>query len=255
MLFYYEFSCYTKKNKRLEKFMKLLLCSSFVPMAKNLKYFFNLTKKHNVLFVWYADSSDEFVIDEESSTIKALRNLNFNIILLNENYEFNDKIDIIYVKGGNTTKLIHKLKEYNQFEKIRQMVLEDVVYVGQSAGSVLAGSDTEWTLRSEPYDVDLKKLYGKDALKGYNFVGKLIFVHCSKFRYAWREEIEKAGIEKFRVKNTLFYGEYLKDKKLYGKNDYIVLKDNQALYVNNNVQKIITDDWSKLPVLDEFRVF
>ena len=226
--------------------MKLLLCSDFKNIGyKYLDRFLDLDKKNNCLFIGYA--SDDFgdVNAEPSSSMLRLESVNCNVIELNENYNFSDKIDLIFVRGGNTTKLIHLLKKFNQFDKIKNLAENGVLYIGESAGSVLAGSDTEWTLRTEPYEFDLKKEYGENALKGYGFVDKLIFVHCSKYRFPFTGEVE--GDSNIRIYNDIFYKDYLEDRKLYDKNLYITLGNNQVLYENNGEKKILTYDWSKIP--------
>lgn len=226
--------------------MRLLLCSDFKNIGyKYLDRFLDLDKKNNCLFIGYA--SDDFgdVNVEPSSSMLRLESLNCNVIELNENYSFSDKIDLIFVRGGNTTKLIHLLKKFNQFDKIKNLVENGVLYIGESAGSVLAGSDTEWTLRTEPYEFDLKKEYGENALKGYGFVDKLIFVHCSKYRFPFTGEVE--GDSNIRIYNDIFYKDYLEDRKLYNKDLYITLGNNQVLYENNCEKKILTYDWSKIP--------
>ena len=162
--------------------MKLLLCSDFAGVGfRYLKKFFKEMKGLNCLFVGYAQEDDKETTLESSSAIR-FKDMGINIYLLDKDFDFNTKIDIIFVRGGNTTRLIHNLREYNQYEKIKKIVeTQDVVYIGSSAGSVLVGSDTEWTLDAEPYEYDLKKIYGKDALSGFGWVDKLVFVHCNKY--------------------------------------------------------------------------
>lgn len=233
--------------------MRLFLCSNFKFLAeKFLPRFFDMSKKHNCLLVGYADDGGDFY--SESNTI-FLENLGFNVFHLDENYSFSDKLDMIFVKGGNTTQLIHYLKKYNQFEKIKQLVLDGVLYVGQSAGAIVAGSDTEWTLKSEPYSVDLKKEYGENALLGFGFINKLVFVHASKYRFPFSDEIDNAGRSDFKVKNTFFYKDYLRERKENQTKPFIVLKDNGAFLKDETSEKMVFFDWSKYPLLDEFRMF
>ena len=79
--------------------------------------------------------------------------------------------------------IMHYLRKFNQFEKVKKLVENGAVFAGQSAGAIVAGSDTEWTLESEPYEYDLKQEFGKDALMGFGFIDKLVFVHASKHRF------------------------------------------------------------------------
>jgi hypothetical protein len=124
--------------------------------------------------------------------------------------------------------------------------MKNIVYIGESAGALLVGSDTEWTLRSEPYDYDVKKEFGENALKGFGFVDKMIFVHCSKYRFPYSCEVVNGEI--VRLPNTEYYNAYLGDKKLYNADTYITLGNNQVYYENDSEKKILTYDWSKIPV-------
>ena len=233
--------------------MKLLLCSNFKFLGpKFLPEFFDLGLKRNCLFVPYADEDKDFVSE---STVEFLESLNFNVFHLNQDYKFDKDIDVIYVKGGNVTQLLHYLRMYGQFEKIKEMVESGVLYIGQSAGAVVAGSDTEWTLASEPYDFDVKKQFGKNALFGFNFVKKLVFVHASRYRFPISPEIESAGRSDFRLSNEFFYKSYLNERRQNRDKPFIVLKDNAAFLQNDDSGNIVYFDWSKYPVLDEYRVF
>lgn len=234
--------------------MRLLLCSSFRCLAeKFLPEFFDMSKKHNCLFIGYADEEKDFY--SESNT-EFLNNLGFNVYYLDENYKFNDEIDMIYAKGGNVTQLLYYLKKYNQFDKVKDLVLKkNVLFAGQSAGAIVGGTETKWTLESEPYDIDLEKEFGKDGYMGFGFVNKLIFVHASRFRFPWTDEIEAAGRTKFRVKNDFFFRAYLNERKMNKGKDFIVLKDNEAYLENDGKGRIVRLNWSKYPILDEFRIF
>lgn len=234
--------------------MRLFLCSNFKKLAsKFLPEFFDELKGKNCLLVGYADDKKDFY--SEDNTL-FLQDLGFNVFHLDENYEFKDKLDMIYAKGGNVTQLLHYLRKYKQFDKIKELVLNDnVLFAGQSAGAIVAGTETEWTLASEPYEFDLKKEFGEKALFGFEFIDKLIYVHASKFRFAFGDEIENAGRGDFKVLNDFFYKAYLKERKMNKGKPFIVLKDNEAFIKNGEKEKKVRLDWSKYPVLDEFRVF
>lgn len=234
--------------------MKLFLCSNFKYLApKFLPNFFDMNQRHNCLFVPYADEDKDFYSE---SNVIFLNELGFNVIHLCEGYDFKDKIDMIYAKGGNTTQLLHYLRKFNQFEKIKQMVTsEDVLFAGQSAGAIVAGTETEWTLSSEPYDYDLKSEFGENALHGFGFVEKLVFVHASRFRFPFSPEIASAGRNDFKVTNDFFYKSYLNERRTNKGKQFMVLKDNEVFLQNGKTEKIVHFDWSKYPVLDEFRIF
>lgn len=234
--------------------MRLFLCSNFKRLAeKFLPEFFDMSQKHNCLLVAYADEKQDFYSEENTL---FLQNLGFNVFHLDENYKFKDKIDMIYVKGGNVTQLLHYLRKFKQFDKIKDLVLnENVLFAGQSAGAIVAGNETEWTLASEPYDYDLKSEFGEKALYGFEFIDKIIYVHASKFRFAWSDEIEKAGRSDFKISNDFFYKAYLNERKLNKGKPFIVLKDNEVFIKNGDKEKKVKLDWSKYPVLDEYKIF
>lgn len=225
--------------------MKLLLCSDFSGVGfRYLKRFFKQTKGLNCLFVGYA-SEDEFELESGAAT--KFKEMGMNVFSLTRGYDFKDKIDIVFVRGGNTTRLIHFLREFGQYEKIKSLVEnEDVLYIGSSAGSVLVGTDTEWTLDAEPYEPDLKPIYGEDALKGFGFIKKLVFVHCSKY-LVWYEK-EEGKYTYYRGLDTFCYPAYLVDKKRFKRHEYLKIDNNQAYYVNGSEEKMLTYNCSHLKV-------
>ena len=224
--------------------MKLLLCSDFSDVGyKFLDKFFDDVSGKCCLFVGYAsDDPDE----ENSGSAIKLKNMGIKVDFLSENYKFDKHIDMIFVRGGNTTRLLHYLRKFNQFNKIEELVKAGSLYIGSSAGSILAGTDTEFTLRSEPYEFDLKQVFGSDALKGYGWVNKLVFVHCSRYRMCWDEERENEN-DLFKTLDTFCYPAYLSDCRRFKKDEFIRIGNNEAFYVNGNESKILRYDWKHLP--------
>lgn len=227
--------------------MRLLLCSDYAGVGyKFLNKFFDKTEGLTCLFVGYAQE-DEF--EAESRAVLSFKSMGMKVIILKEGYDFQDKIDLIFVRGGNTTRLIHHLHKFNQFEKIRKLVEEDsVLYIGSSAGSVLAGSDTEYCLRSEPYDYDVKSEFGKDSLKGYGWIDKMVFVHTTQHRMCYPDEMQNEN-DFFITNDTFCYPAHLEEIKIYDENLYTCIGNNQALFVDGEEKILLTDDWSNF----EFR--
>lgn len=226
--------------------MRLLLCSDFSGVGyRYLNRFGEDLNGKTCLFVGYAED-DEF--EEESSSATILKDMGMNMEFLKEGFDFNKQIDVVFVRGGNTTRLIHFLRKFNQYEKLKELIFKDVIYIGNSAGSVLVGSDTEWTLDAEPYEYNLKIEYGKDALLGFGIVDKLVFVHCSKYRMAWKFERDMFGGELFKTLDRECYPAYLEDIKKYKRDEYIKIGNNQVYFINGDVRKIITYDWRNIPV-------
>lgn len=227
--------------------MKLLLCSDFSGVGyKYIKKFFKNTKGLKCLFVGYAQEDLE---ELESGSAVQLKEMGIEVVSLNKRYDFKEKIDIVFVRGGNTTRLIHYLRKYKQYDKLKSLVEnnENILYIGSSAGSVLVGTDTAWTLPSEPYEFDLKKIYGEDALLGFGWINKLVFVHCSKYRLCWSHEKEHED-DIFRTLDRECYPAFVEDKKIFKKEEYLKIDNNQAYLVDGENENMATYNWNKIPI-------
>ena len=54
--------------------------------------------------------------------------------------------------------------------------------------------------------------------------------------------------EIFRTLDRECYPAYLVDRKRFDKSSYIKIGNNEAYYVNGNEKRILTYNWSKIPV-------
>ena len=85
--------------------------------------------------------------------------------------------DIIFVEGGNTFYLLKVMRECNFEKVIRKLLKRGKVYIGVSAGSMVAGKTiTTSVWRGEARGIDRNKI-GLKNLKGLNLVPFDIFVH------------------------------------------------------------------------------
>lgn len=60
--------------------------------------------------------------------------------------------EILYVAGGNTFYLLQELQKKDLLDIIRKKVEKGMVYVGESAGSILASSDIDYVHKIDPKD-------------------------------------------------------------------------------------------------------
>ena len=81
--------------------------------------------------------------------------------------------DIIFVEGGNTFYLLKAMQDCNFKKVIRTLLKRGIVYIGVSAGSIVAGKTIE-TVSWRNAD---KNTIGLKNLKGLNLVPFNIFVH------------------------------------------------------------------------------
>lgn len=230
--------------------MRLLLCSDFYNAGiKCLSRFMNEVDGKTCLFIGYAHENDAEM--NESGVLGLFRDLKIKVVFLSENYKFNDKIDMIYCRGGNASKCLFYLKKYCQFEKILSLVKSGVLYMGQSTGALICGKDIKWTLEMEPYFVDLEERFGAGGYDGFGLIDKVIFVHAGKYRMTFSDEMAD-GQGPRRVWNREYYGDYLRARKKYDRGEFIALANNQVLVQDGGetTRKIITFDWSKIPIVD-----
>jgi dipeptidase E len=81
--------------------------------------------------------------------------------------------DIVYVEGGSTFYLLKAMRECNFEKVIRKLLKSGKVYIGVSAGSMVAGRTIKTSLWKNPN----KNTFGLKNLKGLNLVPFDIFLH------------------------------------------------------------------------------
>jgi dipeptidase E len=138
--------------------MKILLGSGGIRTEERRNLFFHLMKENfegceKVIFIPYASRD----YDEYTNSVKEMfSHLEFEIIgiheLDNPLVEL-EKMEGIYVGGGNTFSLVQKLHEKEILEVIRRKVLENgIPYAGVSAGANVA-CPTMQTTNDMPIDL------------------------------------------------------------------------------------------------------
>jgi dipeptidase E len=130
--------------------------------------------------------------------------------------DFKD-VDVIYVSGGNSFYLLEKMKESGFDKLIKDFMKEGKVYIGTSAGSIVAGADVYPTYYIDKAE-EAKNL--KDY-NGLNLVDFTVFPH-------W-------GSEHFRDRylNQRMEHAYKLGYKI------ILLNDNQYIAVEGDKYRII----------------
>lgn len=122
--------------------------------------------------------------------------------------------DIIYVEGGNTFYLLNAMRQCNFEKVIRNLLKQGKVYIGVSAGSIVAGK----TIRTSNWK-NPEPDFGVKDLKGLNLVPFDIFVHYQP---------EHAEVIKQNMPNSK---KRLKDLK--------ILTDKQAILVQGKEVDLI----------------
>lgn len=216
--------------------MKLLLYSEYCYMPNNdvFKALEKNKKPLTCLFCAYAEENETNYIKRTKNNLSKVFN---TIIDLTPAYKFNDKIDCIFVNGGSNFELVYKLKKYNQFNKLKNMVESGTLYIGNSAGSVLCSKNFLWTNEYEPPEI--ADCIAEENCNGFGFVDKNILAHASKYKIKQNQGLV---FDKERWHNYVTI-------KLKQPNP-LKIPNNGVAIVNNNNIKVKTYPWKKLVELN-----
>jgi len=176
----------------------------------------------NVAFINTASKPEEN-LDYLQKDLAIMKDMGFNVEEYdiegkteNQIKEFLEPKDIIYVEGGNTFYLLNAMRKCN-FEKVLQKLLKQgIVYMGVSAGAIVAGKTIQTSDWKNP-----ENRFGLKNLKGLHLVPFDIFVHYQP---------EHAEIIKQKMPNAKKRAKNLR-----------ILPDGQALLVQGKEIDLIGD--------------
>jgi len=198
---------------------KLLLTSVGLANQNILNKFLeavdNPVSEIKIIFVTTAARSEEELRYVNQSKMELL-NLgipegNIKTFTLNLPASFDEvkDFDVVYICGGNTFFLLHKVRETGFDKVLNEFVNSGKLYLGVSAGSILAGPNIDIASPFDENDVNIK------VLEGLNFTDVVVSLHYKDVE----EPIIKPFTEKFKV---------------------IPITDDQAVYINNgNIELIV----------------
>jgi dipeptidase E len=157
-----------------------------------------------------SNAQEEFYANESKQSLIKIGFKDVLVVNINQKNDISSlgDFDIIYVCGGNTFLILNKLKETGLSDYISDQVNKGAIYVGVSAGSIIACQSIEvagWGSEGDKNDISLKDL------SGLNFVDISIFPH---YRDVLHNEVEQY---KQRVQNKVFE-----------------INDDQAIFVKGN---------------------
>lgn len=172
--------------------MKLILTSSGLGSQKLKKDFLKLLEKplelNKVMLVFGARTEEEMSYVEQS--LMELVNLgipkeNISKVNISEEVKLKEKnFDVLYICGGNTFYILDRLRKTKIAELIKDLVKLGSIYIGVSAGSIIAGKSIEiagWGSEADTNEINLKDL------TGFNFTDIAIFPH---YHTKLKKEIE-----------------------------------------------------------------
>jgi dipeptidase E len=204
--------------------VKLYLSSYRIPTPDD---FYELVgKRQNIKLAIITNAKDyRSPVDTKRKTdslVTFLEGLDARVSLINLR-EFSDQAqtrqalkeyDVIYAQGGNNFNL-RQAMAISGFDQIaKELLKENIVYVGESAGAVVVGP----SLRAFDHMDSLAEVKGDVIWEGLRLIDKVVIPHADSTKYAGRAELILQQ-----------YGD-----------SAIALNDNQALVVNGSQTRKVT---------------
>ena len=138
-----------------------------------------------VLMVSYTQNkTEESYVVASKKELEALGFKNIKILNLDKPTKL-EPTDVIYVCGGNTYAILKKMRDTCADKFIIDAVNKGVLYVGVSAGSIIAGKNIEiagWGSEGDPNEV------GLTDLSGFGFTDVAVFPH---YKIAQKNEVDE----------------------------------------------------------------
>lgn len=214
--------------------MKLLLTSAGITNDKIAKALFELTgKKPEEITVAFIPTASNAEIGDKDWLISDLINLkkqHFGSIEITDISAIDEQIwkpsleraDILYFEGGNTYHLMRWLERSGLSGSLVDL-LQNKVYVGVSAGSMVTSPDLALKLSQVIYEEDMIET---EVLEGLGLVDFYFLPHLNSewFKKVRKENIEKVGKEM--------------NRKIYA------LDDQSALKIDGDVLEVVGEgEW------------
>ena len=206
---------------------RMFLASEFSVSGDKIKQVLDINNYSNAAYIGNATDLD--LVDTETSANKdKFRSLGINLTNVDlrdfENKSIKDeliKYQAIYFEGGNTYYLLDLANRIGLTKVIHELIHDHkILYIGTSAGSIIAGPDVGSSKPIEDWDV-------VPELKDYSAFNLVDFV-----------VIPHIGNDDFFKDNEDKYNELFSGLKNF---DYphIAIRDQQAIWVEDESFKIL----------------
>lgn len=202
---------------------RIFLTSSVNRVASDIAKKIGGAKNKKILYIYTAGDKqrdEKWQKDDRRSLVRAgFEVIDYTIVGKTKEIIKRDlkKVDIVYFGGGNTFYLLEKIQETKCAGVIRDFVNSGKIYIGTSAGSMVAGPDIY------PF-YELPKVKKAPNLKNYKSLGLVdlvIFPH-------WGRPSKKESYINQRLANNYNF-----------KNKLIILNDYQYVEVKDDWYRIV----------------
>lgn len=162
-------------------------------VSDKLKKYINPENKKILLIPFAGFNSKKTAEIEINEGLMPFGFVKDNILIYEGDISLNEKIDIIYVPGGNPFKLLKEAKETEIIAPIRDMINNGADYFGVSAGADFLSANIEYLKSVDDCDYDLSDF---DAL---GIIEEKILCHTDQ-----RDMGILRSVKEFDERNTIF---------------------------------------------------
>ena len=181
---------------------KLFLCSYFKDVENAFKTFMNNENKgRKVLFIPTASLVEEinFYVDEAREVFKnlemKLEELEISKLSEESIKQKLSETNYLYISGGNSFFLLQALKEKNLISFIKERINEGMIYIGESAGAIVAAKNIDYSKWMDD-NIDILDKNFKD-FSALDLVDFYLVPHLGEFPF---EEKTQTIVEKYKNK-------------------------------------------------------
>jgi len=133
------------------------------------------------------NDSDAFYLQKTTSELNKIGAIDIEVFKLREEkFEASKDYDVIYVCGGNTFVYLDRIRKTGLDKFIVDSVRSDKsIYVGVSAGSIVAGPDIAIAGDEDPNDIELVDL------RGLGLTNYLVYPHYAEDSLGFLNDFKK----------------------------------------------------------------
>lgn len=131
------------------------------------------------------NDNEEYYVNKSRKELENIGFRNIQILNLHEGKSDIEDADIIYVCGGNTYLILKRIKELELDKQIINLVIKGKIYIGVSAGSIIAGPNIEIAGHGSEGDENTVNV---SDLNGFGFTDITIFPH---YRSELKREVDE----------------------------------------------------------------
>ena len=143
----------------------------------------------------------------------------------------NENFDAVFVCGGNNAILKEKLINWDWWNKLKNLIINNALYIVDSAGAVILGKAFDFSLTYEPYSGKLTDF------SGLNIIEKYVMVHYSTVKMRSDGIIYDA---------TDYFNSHQIHVDELGKENCLTIGNNEFFKITDDDVRLYTYNWDEI---------